>query len=217
MDALYKQIAAAGKAYGANKIILFGSRARGDYRERSDIDIAVYAMPVDNQALFVDRIEQLPTLLDFDVVFVTEKTSPELLNNIAKDGKIIMDKFTEKKDKFENAVSRLQEAIQDYEKFENSSIRDGVIQRFEFCTELAWKAVREYLINEGYTDINSPKAVMKQAYADGIISNENDWIDLLNTRNITSHVYDDETAAEIFNKIQTIYINLFQELSAKLK
>lgn len=217
MDALYKQIAAAGKAYGANKIILFGSRARGDYRERSDIDIAVYAMPVNNQALFVDRIEQLPTLLDFDVVFITEKTNPELLNNIAKDGKIIMDKFTEKKDKFENAVSRLQEAIQDYEKFENSSIRDGVIQRFEFCTELAWKAVREYLINEGYTDINSPKAVMKQAYADGIISNENEWIDLLNARNITSHVYDDETAAEIFKKIQTVYINLFRELSANLK
>lgn len=217
MEALFQQIALLGKQYGAAKILLFGSRARGDHREHSDIDIAVYHMPVEKQALFADQIEQLPTLLDFDIVFITKKTNAALLQNIKKDGKIIMDKFTDKMGKFENALSRLLESIKDYGEFHNSSIRDGVIQRFEFCTELALKAVREYLINEGYTEISSPKAVMKQAFAAGLITNENSWIDLLNARNMTSHVYDDEMAEAIFQKIQGVYYNLFHDLIKKLR
>lgn len=58
------------------------------------------------------------------------------------------------------------EAIVDYDQMGLDSIRDGVIQRFEFCVELAWKTLREYLLDQGYTEINSPKSVMKQAFAD---------------------------------------------------
>ena len=62
-----------------------------------------------------------------------------------------MSKYEEKRDKFKDAVQRLEEAIADYDKLPNSTVRDGVIQRFEFCTELAWKTCREYLLEQGYT------------------------------------------------------------------
>jgi len=216
MTELYKEIAQAGKQYKADKIMLYGSRARGDNRERSDIDIAVFGMPKGNQALFNEAIEQLPTLLDFDIVFVTDRTDEALLNNINKDGVVIMNKFSEKLGKFSDSIRRLEEALNEYEMYGISSSRDGVIQRFEFCTELAWKSTREYLIEQGYVDINSPKSVMKQAFADGLINDERSWIELLNARNLTSHIYDESTASDIFEDIRDKYLLLFKALLNKL-
>ena len=86
-----------------------------------------------------------------------------------------------------------------------------MIQRFEFCTELAWKTLREYLLDQGYTEINSPRATLKQAFAEGIITDEA-WLTMLADRNMTSHVYDDATAAEIFDRIQNKYLSLLVAL-----
>lgn len=216
MTELYKKIAQAGKQYKADKIILYGSRARGDNRERSDIDIAVFGMPKENQTFFNEAIEQLPTLLVFDIVFITERTNKALLDNINRDGVVIMNKFSEKLDKFSSSILRLEEALKEYKMYEISSSRDGVIQRFEFCTELAWKSTREYLIEQGYIDINSPKSVMKQAFADGLINDERSWMELLNARNLTSHIYDENTARDIFEDIRDKYFLLFKELLNKL-
>ena len=216
MQSIYNKIADIGQSLHADKIVLYGSRARGDSRERSDIDIAVYGMPASNQHQFWSELEELPTLLDFDVVFVDEATSPALLENINKDGIILMNKMQEKYTKLKDAVTRLNEALQEYKTHSSDVVRDGVIQRFEFCTELAWKTTREYLIDQGYTEINSPKAVMKQAYADGIITDESTWLALLTDRNITSHIYDDATAAGVFNRIDSQYISLFTTLVTTL-
>lgn len=217
MNNIYNSIAKAAKHFGASKVVLFGSRARGDNRERSDIDIAVYGIDKSNQAAFRSAIADIPTLLEFDIVFVSGDTDKTLLNNIKKDGKTIMSKFTEKCEKLISATNRLKEAIADYEATHLDSVRDGAIQRFEFCTELAWKTVREYLIEQGYADINSPKSVMKTAFADGLLINENGWLEILESRNITSHVYDEKTAETIFESIKNVYTPLFSELIETLK
>lgn len=216
MESLYKSISELGKQYSAEKIVLFGSRARGDNREKSDIDIAVFGMPKENHVFFAQAVESLPTLLQFDIVFVSENTNALLLENIKKDGVILMNKFDEKLEKFSEAVNRLEEALEEYDKYGISSSRDGVIQRFEFCTELAWKSTREFLISEGYVDLNSPKSVMKQAYTDGIISDEKTWLELLYSRNLTSHIYDEHTASDIFTNIKEKYSLLFKQLLATL-
>ena len=87
--ALQKQIAQLGARYGtiAEKSVLFGSRARGDNHPRSDIDLAIYGMPERQQASFYFAVEEeLRTLLKFDLVHITQHTSPALLQNIQKDG-----------------------------------------------------------------------------------------------------------------------------------
>ena len=94
----------------------------------------------------------------------------------------------------------------------------GVIQRFEFCTELAWKTTREYLIDQGYNEgVDSPKAVMRKAYSAGLIENEQGWIELLNARNLTSHIYDEETAQRVFAMIQDDFLPLFRQLADALE
>ena len=216
MKRIYQSIADLGKQFKADKIVLFGSRARGDNRERSDIDIAVFGVSKEKQPAFIQAVGSLPTLLDFDIVFITDNTNEALMKNIIQDGVIIMDKFTEKLSKFSDAIKRLEEAIKEYDKYQITSSRDGVIQRFEFCTELAWKSTREYLLAQGYVDINSPKSVMKQAYADNLIDDDQAWLALLYARNLTSHIYDENTANDIFDDIKNKYLTLLKQLLRKL-
>ena len=196
--------------------MLYGSRARGDHRERSDIDLAVYGMDAACQPHFRSAVDALPTLLDFDLVFVTDSTLPALVQNIEKDGVPLMNKAAEKLSRLQDAVSRLKDALAEYDSHPSDVVRDGVIQRFEFCTELAWKAAREYLLDQGYTEINSPKSTMKQAYASGLIADGDAWVVLLDDRNCTSHIYDDATAAAVFDRICTSHVALFQHLIEKL-
>ena len=117
----------------------------------------------------------------------------------------------------EEAVKRLREALDDYKKYPLDSVRDGAIQRFEFCTELAWKTMREYLLDQGYTNINSPKEVIKQAFAFGMIEDSKVWLELLNDRNLTSHVYDEATARAIFDRIESQYLPLFDKALAYMQ
>lgn len=89
METIYQEIKALGKKYQAQKIVLFGSRARGDNHSRSDIDLAIYGMKDFNQSLFWSDIDDLPTLLKFDLVFISETTDQELIKNIEKDGVLL--------------------------------------------------------------------------------------------------------------------------------
>lgn len=92
MENLYNLIKNLGQKYNCNKITLFGSRARGDCHERSDIDLAVSGMDKSSQTAFSFDIEELPTLLKFDIVYIDIYTNPELLKNIEKDGVVIYEK-----------------------------------------------------------------------------------------------------------------------------
>lgn len=89
LKVICSQVAVLGAKHRAAKIVLFGSRARGDHSERSDIDIAVYGLPPERQVYFTDDIDQLPTLLEFDVVYIGKSTPAELLKEIEKDGAVL--------------------------------------------------------------------------------------------------------------------------------
>lgn len=79
-----EDIAACGQKYNVDKIILFGSRAKGTHRERSDIDIAVLGGDFDG--FYWDIKENARTLLMFDIVNMSEGISEELQKEIDKYG-----------------------------------------------------------------------------------------------------------------------------------
>lgn len=89
MEEIYQKLAALAQRHGARRLVLFGSRARGDHKERSDIDLAVYGMPQEARAEFRLDAEELPTLLKFDIVHITPGMNPKFLENIEKDGVIL--------------------------------------------------------------------------------------------------------------------------------
>ena len=84
-------VIALAQEYGLKKVILFGSRARGDNWERSDIDLAVQGGDTVRFALDVE--EKAPTLLFFDVVNLDQPVQPELLESIKREGIILYEKI----------------------------------------------------------------------------------------------------------------------------
>lgn len=78
----------AEKFQDIEKIVLFGSRARGDNKERSDIDLAIFAPNLDyyDFADFCEQLEEIETLLKFDVVQICFNTDRKLLENIEQEG-----------------------------------------------------------------------------------------------------------------------------------
>lgn len=214
-EAVLTQIASAGRRF-ATRVVLFGSRARGNHRPLSDMDLAFYGTDTGYLA-FAEAMEQLPTLLEFDCVHITEHTSPDLIRNIQKEGIPLMSRAAEKTAQLQNAVSRLKEAIAEYEQTHSQTVRDGVIQRFEFCAELAWKAAQDYLEEQGYLDVHSPKAVMRKAYLEGLVTDEQGWLSLLDARNKTSHLYDDEVADQVYQQIDGTYLSLLDALAGRLE
>lgn len=80
--------------YPVSKIVLFGSRARGDNTKKSDIDIAIYTLPeFANRGHFASDIEDLETLLKIDTVFINEDTDEKLIKNIQKEGIVIYERL----------------------------------------------------------------------------------------------------------------------------
>lgn len=85
-----EEIIVMAQEYHIEKVILFGSRARGDYKDRSDIDLAVSGGKVDLFALAVD--EETSTLLKYDVVNLDGSVQEELLESIKKEGVVLYEK-----------------------------------------------------------------------------------------------------------------------------
>lgn len=86
MEKLYQQLADLARQHQARRLVLFGSRARGDHHPRSDVDLAVYGMPPARRAAFWLAAEELPTLLKLDIVHISPDMEPAFLKNIEKDG-----------------------------------------------------------------------------------------------------------------------------------
>lgn len=96
------------------------------------------------------------------------------------------------------ALERLDEACRRVaaESSEDDLLRDGLIQRFEFCFELAWKAVQAAAQDEG-VHLRSPKSALAHALQAGWATDEPLWFRMLEARNLSSHTYDQSTAAEL--------------------
>lgn len=89
-DRVVRDIRALAEKCGLEKVILFGSRARGDNRERSDIDLAVSGGNIAEFSTSLD--DEVWTLLCFDVVNLDGAVQPALWENIDRDGVVIYEK-----------------------------------------------------------------------------------------------------------------------------
>ena len=120
-----------------------------------------------------------------------------------------------KRDNYLRAVQRLGEALEEYAPTPTDPVRDGVIQRFEFTFDLAWKSLKEYMQDQGATTpLQFPKQVLREAYAAELIDDERLWLDMLDARNSTSHIYDDRQAAAVMSGVQERYYKALRALAS---
>ncbi len=115
-------------------------------------------------------------------------------------------------DNFHRAYLNFQEAIALANMRPLSKLEEqGLIQSFEYTHELAWKVLKDYLEEQGFTDVVGSKNATRIAFKEGLIQHGEIWMQMIEARNQTSHGYNMEIAAAISTRIRTLYHLEFNE------
>ncbi len=93
----------------------------------------------------------------------------------------------------------------------------GLIQLFEISFELSWNIMKDYLEDQGFSDLRSPRDSIKKAFESQLIEDGHMWLQALKNRNLTSHTYDEVQADLVVAEIKSIYYPLLKKLYTKLK
>ena len=114
---------------------------------------------------------------------------------------------------YQKALSQLSKFIQT--KNLNELEEQGLIQSFEYTHELAWKTLADFIKNSGNVEIYGSKDATREAFNLGLISNVAVWMNMIISRNMISHSYNEETTIKIISAIKNDYYQEFQKLEKK--
>lgn len=134
---------------------------------------------------------------------------------------------------FIKALSKLTEAVEYIQKdleandknFEDENsdgviddiIKEGLIQRFEYTHELAWNVMKDFLLEVGEIKAIGSKDATREAFKAELITDGDVWMEMIKSRNKTSHTYNEGTAQEIFSKIINNYYPEFLAFKIKME
>jgi len=93
--------------------------------------------------------------------------------------------------------------------------QQGLIQAFEFTHELAWNILKDFLESRGTTDLYGSRDATREAFAKGLIEDGETWMAMIQSRNQTSHTYNEDTADEIATAILSSYVKEFEKFLKK--
>lgn len=204
---------------------LFGSRARGDYRETSDVDLAI-GCERDLRGVLKGTFEQSRLPYTFDIVLYDDLAHGKLRDRIDAEGRLLfcidkgkrvmtVERIHLKWENYHRALGRLQTALEKDADTDDMYL-DATIQRFEFCFELAWKLMKVVLEYEG-SEVNSPRSTIREAWKQGLIADAEAWLDMMEKRNLSAHTYDEHSAWGIYRVVKERYIALLTALDAKMQ
>lgn len=113
-------------------------------------------------------------------------------------------------DNFERSLNYLRDSLQ----LKDPDIiqQAGIIHFFEISFELSWHLLKDYLKEEGFDNIKSPRSAIKKAFEIHLIDEGESWLELLSDRNLTTHTYDEAKAIEVVDLIHTKYFLLLEQL-----
>ena len=224
----WRQIFAILSRYGKriDWVKLFGSRARGDYKPVSDVDLAIASTENLVTPLQIDFDQsQLP--FTFDLIDYRRQPNQKLKDAIDREGKLLWavdgkgewmmtkEQLLLKWEDYHKALHRLEIALTKTLD-EDDLYLDATIQRFEFTFELAWKLMKAVLEYEGI-EATSPRSSIREAWKQHLIGDAEKWLDMQVKRNLSSHTYNEETAQDIYRHIKEDYIVLLQDLDQEVR
>ena len=93
--------------------------------------------------------------------------------------------------------------------------QQGMIQAFEFTHELAWNVLKDYLQEQGFVGITGSKDATREAFKNGLFENGGVWMDMIDSRNKSTHTYDCTTAERIAKAITSGYVPEFEKFQKK--
>lgn len=204
------------------RIYLYGSRVSGEAKETSDIDIAYDAPGFRDEHLIEQEVLRLPTLLKIDVKNLS-LTEERFKNRVKSTGTVLYSaskklrfedglyNFRRALDRFSSAIKRRDEL---YREGFGDIFLDLAVKRFEFTYEMAWKAIKRYLDYLGIESL-SPRSCFRDAYQQGLIEDQGVWLEMIEQRNLSSHVYSEIEIEGILSRLDT-YRQAFENLREAL-
>jgi nucleotidyltransferase substrate binding protein (TIGR01987 family) len=119
---------------------------------------------------------------------------------------------------YKKALVQLKDAVNLSRQRELSVLeKQGLIQAFEFTHELAWNCLKDFLEFKGQTGIYGSKDATRKAFELGLLENGDAWMDMIQSRNRSSHTYNQQVMQEIIEAIIESYNDLFISLANKLE
>lgn len=127
-------------------------------------------------------------------------------------------RWLQRYDSFQKACKRVLEITESDKSPEDLSEleQEGLIQRFEYTFELAWKVLQDFLKYKGYEFMQGSNGALQKAFEDGLISNHDAWRRMAKARVTTSHTYNEGEAIEIVKNIFEEYAVLLKQLNIRL-
>ncbi|MFA5480638.1 MAG: nucleotidyltransferase substrate binding protein [Candidatus Muiribacteriota bacterium] len=116
---------------------------------------------------------------------------------------------------FQQALAQLKKFIDKNEL--NELEEQGLIQSFEYNYELSWNTLKDFYEMQGETEIQGSRDAFRMAFNRGLIQNGDIWMEMIKSRALTTHTYNQKTAMEIMKKIRIDYYPEFINLENKLK
>ena len=115
---------------------------------------------------------------------------------------------------YKKALAQLTKFIQKQEL--NELEEQGLIQAFEYTHELAWKTLADFLKSSGNTEIYGSKDATREAFGLDLLGDGEVWMEMIHSRNMTSHTYNEETTQQIIEAIRSRYYDAFIALQDTL-
>lgn len=99
----------------------------------------------------------------------------------------------------------------------NELEQTGLVKAFEFTHELAWNVMKDYFEYQGNTAITGPRDAMREAYQRNLINDGEKWMDMIKSRNMSAHTYNQKIADEIGKQVIEVYFSLFQQFERHMQ
>jgi nucleotidyltransferase substrate binding protein (TIGR01987 family) len=119
---------------------------------------------------------------------------------------------------FEKAFARLAAAVELASQRPLSDLeKQGLIQAFEFTHELAWNVMKDYFAWQGTVDITGSRDATRESFSKGLLADGEGWMEMIRSRNQTSHTYNEAVANEIAARITGQYAPLFHAFLLRMQ
>ena len=119
---------------------------------------------------------------------------------------------------YQKALLQLSKGVELSEQRPLSDIeQQGLIKAFEFTHELAWDVMKDYFEYQGTTSIMSSRDATREAFQRNLITDGEGWMEMIKSRNMTSHTYNQDVADEISDKVISQYAALFQDFRTRVQ
>lgn len=119
---------------------------------------------------------------------------------------------------FSKTFAQLKEAVELSEQRKLSKLEEqGLIQAFEYTHEMAWNTLKDFLEDRGVKKLYGSRDATREAFKTGLIENGEAWMKMIESRNLTSHTYNEETATAIVSAIIHSYFAEFSDFHARMQ